>query len=138
MIATIEPVVETLQILETDIDRYEYIIELGDSLKGITVNELLNDENYVPGCQSDVWLHHLMEDDTLQFYAHSDSKIVRGLLYILTEAFSGYTPNEMLNFNMSAIQKIPLGAQLSMQRQIGMMSVFKKMQYLAKQYTASA
>ena len=79
-----------------------------------------------------------MEDDTLQFYAHSDSKIVRGLLYILTEAFSGYTPNEMLNFNMSAIQKIPLGAQLSMQRQIGMMSVFKKMQYLAKQYTASA
>ncbi len=138
MIATIEPVVETLQILETDIDRYEYIIELGDSLKGITVNELLNEENYVPGCQSDVWLHHLIEDDTLQFYAHSDSKIVRGLLYILTEAFSGYTPNEMLNFNMSAIQKIPLGAQLSMQRQIGMMSVFKKMQYLAKQYTASA
>ena len=138
MIATIEPVVETLQILETDIDRYEYIIELGDSLKGITVNELLNEENYVPGCQSDVWLHHLIEDDTLQFYAHSDSKIVRGLLYILTEAFSGYTPNEMLNFNMSAIQKIPLGAQLSMQRQIGMMSVFKKMRYLAKQYTASA
>ena len=138
MIATIEPVVETLQILETDIDRYEYIIELGDSLKGITVNELLNEENYVPGCQSDVWLHHLIEDDILQFYAHSDSKIVRGLLYILTEAFSGYTPNEMLNFNMSAIQKIPLGAQLSMQRQIGMMSVFKKMQYLAKQYTASA
>ena len=138
MIATIEPVVETLQILETDIDRYEYIIELGDSLKGITVSELLNEENYVPGCQSDVWLHHLIEDDTLQFYAHSDSKIVRGLLHILTEAFSGYTPNEMLNFNMSAIQKIPLGAQLSMQRQIGMMSVFKKMQYLAKQYTASA
>ena len=64
MIATIEPVVETLQILETDIDRYEYIIELGDSLKGITVNELLNEENYVPGCQSDVWLHHLIEDDT--------------------------------------------------------------------------
>ena len=92
----------------------------------------------MPGCQSDVWLHHLNVDDTLQFYAHSDSKIVRGLLHILTEAFSGYTPNEMLNFNMSAIQKIPLGAQLSMQRQIGMMSVFKKMQYLAKQYTASA
>jgi len=138
MIATIEPVVEVLQTLEDDIDRYEYIIELGNSLKGIEVNELLNDENYVPGCQSDVWLHHLKEDDTLQFYAHSDSKIVRGLLYILTEAFSGYTANEMLNFNMSAVQKIPLGAQLSMQRQIGMMSVFKKMQFIAKGYTASA
>ena len=58
MIATIEPIVETLQILETDIDRYEYIIELGDSLKGISESELLNDENYVPGCQSDVWLHY--------------------------------------------------------------------------------
>ena len=74
----------------------------------------------------------------LQFYAHTDSRLVKGLLFILTEAFSGYTPNEMLNFTTSAIQKIPLGAQLSMQRQIGMMSVFNKMKYIAKQYTASA
>ena len=137
MISSIEPIVDVLETLDSDIDRYNYIIEIGDDLAGIGVKEMLNDENYVPGCQSDVWLTHIKEpDNTLQFYAHSDSKIVRGLLYILTEAFSGYTPNEMLNFNMSAIQKIPLGAQLSMQRQIGMMSVFKKMQYLAKQYTA--
>ena len=139
MIASIEPIVEVLETLETDIDRYEYIIEIGDDLAGISTKEMLNEDTYVAGCQSDVWLTHLKEpDNTLQFYAHSDSKIVRGLLYILTEAFSGYTPNEMLNFNLSAIQKIPLGAQLSMQRQIGMMSVFKKMQYTAKQYTASA
>jgi len=139
MIASIEPIVSVLETLDTDIDRYNYIIEIGDDLAGIGVQEMLNDENYVPGCQSDVWLTHLKEaDNTLQFYAHSDSKIVRGLLHILTEAFSGYTPNEMLNFNLSAIQKLPLGAQLSMQRQIGMMSVFKKMQYIAKQYTASA
>ena len=127
MIGNIEEDIEVLDSLETDIDRYEYIIELGKSLKRIEDTKLLNNENYVVGCQSDVWLHHIKEDDTLQFYAHSDSKIVSGLLYILTEAFSGYTPNEMLNFNTSAIQKIPLGAQLSMQRQIGMISVFKKM-----------
>ena len=60
------------------------------------------------------------------------------VLFILTEAFSGYTPNEMLNFNTQSVQRIPLGAQLSMQRQIGMMSVFKKMQYIGKGYTASA
>tara|TARA_Y100001937_G_C7112682_1_gene328531 strand:+ start:724 stop:1143 length:420 start_codon:yes stop_codon:yes gene_type:complete len=139
MIVSIEPIVDVLETLDSDIDRYNYIIEIGDDLAVIGDKQMLNDENYVPGCQSDVWLTHIKEaDNTLQFYAHSDSKIVRGLLYILTEAFSGYTPNEMLNFNLSAIQKLPLGAQLSMQRQIGMMSVFKKMQYLAKQYTASA
>ena len=44
----------------------------------------------------------------------------------------------MLQFNTASIQKIPLGAQLSMQRQIGMMSVFKRFQQIAKQYTASA
>lgn len=138
MIATIEPIVEVLHSLETDIDRYEYIIEIGNSLD-ILNESLLIDDNYVSGCQSDVWLHHIKDSDNqLQFYAHSSSKLVKGLLYILTEAFSGYTPNEMLNFNLSSIQKIPLGAQLSMQRQIGMMSVFKKMQHIAKQYTASA
>ena len=138
MIDTITEYVDVLETLETDIDRYEYIIELGNSLAGVE-SELLNTENYVAGCQSDVWLHHIKDNDnTLQFYAHSDSKIVRGLLFILTEAFSGYTPNEMLNFNTQSVQRIPLGAQLSMQRQIGMMSVFKKMQYIGKGYTASA
>ena len=138
MIDTITEYVDVLETLETDIDRYEYIIELGNSLAGVE-SELLNTENYVAGCQSDVWLHHIKDNDnTLQFYAHSDSKIVRGLLFILTEAFSGYTPNEMLNFNTQSVQRIPLGAQLSMQRQIGMMSVFKRFQHLSKQYTASA
>ena len=80
----------------------------------------------------------MKEDDTLQFYAHSDSKLVRGLLHILTEAFSGYHPNDMLQFNTGSVRKIPLGAQLSMQRQLGMMSVFKRFQHLSKQYTASA
>jgi cysteine desulfuration protein SufE len=139
MIASIEPIVDTLEALETDLDRYEYLIELGDSLAGIGVTEMINDENYVAGCQSSVWLTHILdENNTLQFYAHSDSKLVKGLLHILVEAFSGYHPNDMLNFNVSSVQKIPLGAQLSMQRQIGMMSVFKKMQYISKQYTASA
>ena len=137
MIDTIEPIVEVLQSLETDIDRYDYIMEIGEELNSGPKLEL-TDENFVAGCQSSVWVTHELNDNSLQFYAHSDSKLVKGLLYILTEAFSGYHPNDMLQFNTASIQKIPLGAQLSMQRQIGMMSVFKKMQYTAKQYTASA
>ena len=136
MIATIEPIVETLEALETDLDRYEYLMELGDSL--LTVDDIIKEENFVPGCQSSVWVTHEYTDNTLQYFAHSDSKLVKGLLHILTEAFSGYHPNDMLQFNTASIQKIPLGAQLSMQRQIGMMSVFKRFQQIAKQYTASA
>ena len=49
MIASIEPIVETLEALETDLDRYEYLIELGDDLAEIGVKEMLNDENYVAG-----------------------------------------------------------------------------------------
>ena len=99
---------------------------------------IIKEENFVPGCQSSVWVTHEYTDNTLQYFAHSDSKLVKGLLHILTEAFSGYHPNDMLQFNTASIQKIPLGAQLSMQRQIGMMSVFKRFQQIAKQYTASA
>lgn len=137
MIATIEPIVETLQALETDMDRYEFLIEIGEELNSGPKLEL-TDANFVQGCQSSVWVTHDYTDNALQFYAHSDSKLVKGLLHILTEAFSGYHPNDMLQFNTASIQKIPLGAQLSMQRQIGMMSVFKRFQQIAKQYTASA
>jgi len=138
MIATIEPIVETLEALETDLDRYEYLMELGDSLLSVSEEQIIKEENFVPGCQSSVWVTHEYTDNTLQYFAHSDSKLVKGLLHILTEAFSGYHPNDMLQFNTASIQKIPLGAQLSMQRQIGMMSVFKRFQRIAKQYTASA
>tara|TARA_B100000902_G_C27246273_1_gene882795 strand:- start:1037 stop:1453 length:417 start_codon:yes stop_codon:yes gene_type:complete len=138
MIATIEPIVETLEALETDLDRYEYLMELGDSLLSVSEEQIIKEENFVPGCQSSVWVTHEYTDNTLQYFAHSDSKLVKGLLHILTEAFSGYHPNDMLQFNTASIQKIPLGAQLSMQRQIGMMSVFKRFQQIAKQYTASA
>ena len=138
MISSIEEYIDVLETLETDIEKYEYIIELGEELKSGSRLEL-TDENFVAGCQSQVWVSHSMEPSgDLQFYAHTDSRLVKGLLFILTEAFSGYTPNEMLNFTASAIQKIPLGAELSMQRQLGMMSVFNKMKYIAKQYTASA
>jgi len=137
MIATIEPIVETLQALETDMDRYEFLIEIGEELNSGPKLEL-TEANFVQGCQSSVWVTHDYTDNALQFYAHSDSKLVKGLLHILTEAFSGYHPNDMLQFNTASIQKIPLGAQLSMQRQIGMMSVFKRFQQIAKQYTASA
>ena len=139
MIASIEEYVDVLETLETDIDKYEYIIEMGNDLKLIEDKELRNEQTFVSGCQSEVWVHYIKDNEnTLQFYAYSESKLLKGLLFILTEAFSGYTPNEMLNFTSSAIQKIPLGAQLSMQRQLGMMSVFNRMKYIAKQHTASA
>ena len=137
MIDTIEPIVEVLESLETDIDRYDYIMEIGEELNSGPHLEL-TDENFVQGCQSAVWVTHELKDNVLHFYVNSDSRLVKGLLHILTEAFSGYRPNDMLQFNTASIRKIPLGAQLSMQRQIGMMSVFKRFQQLAKQYTASA
>ena len=31
-------------------DRYEYLIELGDNLASIGVKEMINDDNYVAGC----------------------------------------------------------------------------------------
>ena len=139
MISSIEEYVDVLETLDTDIDKYEYIIEMGNDLRLIEDKELRNQETFVSGCQSEVWVHYVKDNDnTLQFYAYSESKLVKGLLFILTEAFSGYTPNEMLNFTASSIQKIPLGAQLSMQRQLGMMSVFNRMKHIAKQHTASA
>ena len=58
MIATIEPIVETvLEALESDMDRYEYLIELGDSLASIGVEEMISDNNYVAGYKVMFGLH---------------------------------------------------------------------------------
>ena len=78
--------------IQDELIDYAYKLKVEDPVGSLISNE--------GGWQSHSFEIH-KEDDILQFYAHSDSKMVKGLLYILTEAFSGYTPNEMLNFNIS-------------------------------------
>ena len=77
---TLEDVLDAFEFLDDWEERYAYIIDLGKQLPGFPDDERV-EENYVHGCQSQVWLIHLYDEDSGKLFLliDSDAMIVRGL-----------------------------------------------------------
>ena len=60
-------------------DKYSYLIEIGNDLEGFQ-EEWRLDQNLIEGCQSRVWLHAEIEDGKIKYIADSDAIIVKGIL----------------------------------------------------------
>jgi cysteine desulfuration protein SufE len=94
---TLDDVVDAFEFLDDWEDRYAYIIDLGKQLPAFPDDERV-ENNYVHGCQSQVWLIHLFDEDSGKLYLliDSDAMIVRGLAAIILVAMNGKTPRELL------------------------------------------
>ena len=94
---TLEDVLDAFEFLDDWEERYAYIIDLGKQLPGFPDDERV-EENYVHGCQSQVWLIHRYDEDSGKLFLLIDSgaMIVRGLAAIILVALNGKTPRELL------------------------------------------
>ena len=107
-------------------DRYKYIIELGNTLEPLSAAEHC-DDNKVPGCVSQVWLVTEKQTDTLRFRGDSDAHIVRGLVAILLDLYSGRPPADILAFDArAAFEQMGLGEHLTPQRSNGFYSMVQR------------
>ncbi len=106
--------------------KYKHIIELGKHLKAMPEN-LKTDHYKVKGCQSQVWLFaKLGEDQKIDFAADSDALIVKGLIALLMNVYSGESPQEILRNPPRFIHEIDLGTHLSPSRANGLNSMIKQ------------
>lgn len=100
-------------------DRYRYIIDLGGRLAPLTPDEY-RDDLKVAGCVSQAWLVSAYDGKTLTFRGDSDAHIVRGLIAILIDLFSGQTPQDILAVDAeAAFTALGLGDHLTPQRSNG-------------------
>ena len=77
-------------------DRYGYIIDLGNSLPSID-DRYKTPEHLIEGCQSRVWLNAEMDaDGTVSYTADSDAIIVKGIISLLVQVLNHHTPDEMI------------------------------------------
>ncbi|MCL4160047.1 UNVERIFIED_CONTAM: hypothetical protein GTU68_044787 [Idotea baltica] len=111
-------------------DKYQYIIELGQQLPGLPEADKQED-NIVHGCQSQVWLTAAFNDGNVAFGADSDAIITKGLIAMLVRVLSGHTPTEVLNAQLSFVDKIGIRDHLSPTRSNGLNAMIKKMKYYA-------
>ena len=117
------------------LDKYHYLIELGNDLPPINP-EYKTSEHLINGCQSRVWLHAALEDGKLIFEADSDAVIVKGIVALLVKVMSGRTPDEILENDLFFIDEIGLSQNLSPTRSNGLLAMVKKMKLYALAYQA--
>ena len=127
MIKSLQEHIDNLFELDDNFDKYEYIMSVGKEFNAFPEEDKI-EKNYMHGCQSRVWLSGKKIDDKYYFIGDSDALIVKGIVVIMTEAFSGYTKEELNEFHLDIIRETPLLKSLTMNRQVGMMAMLKYMQ----------
>lgn len=111
--------------------RYRHIIEMGRAMPAMS-DVLKTEENKVKGCQSQVWLHaHLDEKGLVHFQGDSDALIVKGLVAVLLQVYSGVTPSEILNSPPDFLKHLGFEGNLSPSRANGLHSMLKQIRNYA-------
>ncbi len=117
--------------LDDWMDRYAYIIDLGNALPPID-EKYKTPQHLIEGCQSRVWLNaELTPEGTVTFTADSDAIIVKGIISMLIEVLSGHTPQEILDADLYFIPEIGLSEHLSPTRSNGLLAMVKQMKMYA-------
>lgn len=127
-----DQIIAEFQTFNEWMDKYSYIIELGNNLPLIDEAEKI-DANLIKGCQSKVWLtaNWDAEGKKIIFKADSDAIIVKGLINLLIRVLSNQTPNDILNANLYFIDKIGLREHLSPTRANGLSAMIRRMKNYA-------
>ncbi|MDA3821692.1 MAG: SufE family protein [Bacteroidales bacterium] len=130
-----DEIIEEFSIFNDWLDRYDYLIELGNELPKMN-SEFKTDEYLINGCQSKVWLNADYKDGKVWYYADSDAIIVRGIVALLVKAMNGQAPKEIIENELYFIDEIGLKQNLSPTRSNGLVAMVKKMRLYAIAYQA--
>ena len=131
-----DEIIDELSGLDDWMDRYSYIIDLGNSLPAID-EQLKTPSRLIEGCQSRVWLDaRLSPDGKVEFTADSDAIIVKGIISMLIDVLSGHTPQEILDADLYFIDRIGLSEHLSPTRSNGLLAMVKQIRLYATAFKA--
>ncbi|MBR4268054.1 MAG: SufE family protein [Bacteroidales bacterium] len=131
-----DQIIEEFSVYDEWLDKYEYLIELGNSLDTIEENKKTPD-NIIQGCQSRVWLDAVLEDDnTVTFRADSDAIITKGIIALLIRVFNHQTPQDIVSAELYFVDEIGLSANLSPTRANGLLAMIKQIRYYALAFSA--
>ena len=119
---SIDDLIDEFEFFDSWEDRYRYLIDLGRRRAHLDEADMVP-ANKVEGCMSQVWLTARVEPGDpphLFFQADSDAHIVRGLIAVLLIAYSGRTPQEILDVDIEDVfRRLGLEEHLSPNRRNG-------------------
>ena len=116
---------ESLELFDDDMDKYKYLLDQAKKAKPFP-EEFRKDSFKVEGCQAQVWLVPIIQEDKLDFYSDSDAFISKGMVTILCEIYGNRTPKEIANANFELLSTLELNTLLTPGRRNGVYSMLMK------------
>jgi cysteine desulfuration protein SufE len=110
--------------------KYEYIIDIGKKLPPVNPESKI-EENIIKGCQSTVWLDANFINDKVYFAADSNTQIIKGVVAMFVNIFSGHTPREILDAPVYFVNAIGLQSYLTSNRSNGLAAMLKQIKFYA-------
>jgi len=128
---TSQEIVEDLAFFDDWEQRYQFIIDLGKQIPGLS-DEAKTPNKLVKGCQSSVWLDYTLQNGKYQFDVDSDAVIVQGLLVLVLSAYHDKTAQEILAFDMDAyFKELDLERHITQTRGNGLRAIVGKIRQIA-------
>jgi cysteine desulfuration protein SufE len=131
-----EDIIGEFSIFDEWLDKYDYLIELSDTLPAIE-QEHRTDEYVIKGCQSRVWVDAHMDEGKVYYSADSDAIITKGIIALLIRVLNGRTPQEIIDTELYFVDAIGLSENLSPTRSNGLLAMIKQMRFYAMAFAAT-
>ena len=132
----LDDIVDIFEMLGDWDQRYQYLVELGDTIGVMPDAEKISD-NQVKGCMSTVYVcpHcDATNPGKIYFTGFCDTAIIRGVLAILLMICSGRTIEEIQALDIDEIfERLHLADHLSPNRHVGIYAIVVLMKALAAQ-----
>ncbi|MBQ2376352.1 MAG: SufE family protein [Bacteroidales bacterium] len=126
-----QEIIEEFSNFEDWMDKYSYIIEIGNTCPIIEEKEK-TENNLIKGCQSRVWVSaKLDEKGLMQITADSDAVITKGIITLLLRVFNNQKPEDVYSAELKFIDEIGLKSHLSPTRSNGLLSMIKQIKLYA-------
>lgn len=131
-----DEIIEEFAIYDDWLDKYNYLIELGNDLPAIDA-EHRTEQYVIEGCQSRVWVDAKIEQGTIHYSADSDAIITKGIIALLIRVLNGRTPRQVLDTELYFIDAIGLSENLSPTRSNGLLAMVKQMRLYALAFASN-
>lgn len=130
-----QQVIDEFSLFDDWMSRYEYLIELGEDIPRLDEGQKTED-NYIHGCQSDVWIQSEFDDQdgVLHFRGDSNAKITKGLAALIIRVVDEQPPEAVASADFDFLDDIGLHEHLSSQRNNGLQAMIEEMRERARRF----
>ncbi len=137
----ISAIIEDFDLLGDWDQRYQYLVEIGERLTPMPPADK-TDENLVRECMSTVHVAARVNGGsppTLVYTGDCDTAIIKGVVAILVQLYSGKSAAEVEELDVDALfQGLHLEEHLSPNRHVGVFAIVEKMKRQARALTGES